>query len=97
MGQIDKSPVTLLSNAAATGAGVKWPGGRGNFGVDGTFSGSTVQLEALGPDGTNYVLVGTDVQLTAEGMGNFELPEGLIRAAVSGGPPSGIYAVAKPV
>ena len=88
----------LLSNASATGSGVKWPGGPGVFMVDGTFSGATVSLAVLGPDGSSYVAL-TDwtdalVDFTAEGARPFVAPAGMIKAVVAGGTPSALYAKA---
>lgn len=88
----------LLTAGAATGAAFPWPGGRGVFTVpSGTFNGATVQLQ-WSPDGTTWLNVDlsgdTYVTLTAAGSGVFELPACNIRAAVSGGPPSGINALA---
>lgn len=87
----------LLSNASATGSQVIWPGGEGVFEAAGTFSGATVTLQRLGPDGATWYAVGTDTTLTAAGGGYFVLPPGPIRAAISGGPPSGMYATANRV
>lgn len=87
----------LLSNASATGNPVQWGGGVGVFTAAGTFAGATVTLQYLGPDGSTYVAMGTDTTLTAAGGGSFIYPPGLIRAAISGGPPSGIYAQAEQV
>jgi len=86
--------VDLLSNASATGSDLTWPGGRGTFLVAGTFGGSVVKLQVLGPDGSTYIDAGAYTTLTAAGAGNFDLPQGKIRAAVVGGSPSGLYAVA---
>lgn len=86
--------VTLLSNASATGSAKAWPGGRGTFSVVGTFAGATASLEYLGPDSSTWLTVGTDTTKTANGLGNFDLPPGQIRASITGGPPSGVYAVA---
>lgn len=83
----------LLNNESATGAVGTWPGGRGLFSADGTFGGATVKLQFLGPAG-NWLDAGTYTTLTAAGGGNFDLPQGQIRAAVSGGTPSGLYAYA---
>lgn len=85
---------SLLSNASATGSAVAWPGGRGTFEVDGTFGGATVTLSKLGPDGSSYISVGSDGALTAEGVVNFDLPPTSIKAVVSGGSPSALYAKA---
>jgi hypothetical protein len=51
-----------------------------------------VKLQFLGPDGVTWIDVGTDTTLTAQGGAGFVLAPCPIRAAVSGGPPSGIYA-----
>lgn len=86
---------TLLNNATATGDWVQWTGGRGTFLVEGTFNGATVSLEVQGPNGTAFIP--TNGSLTENGGFNFELPNtSQIRAAVSGGPPSGVYATARP-
>lgn len=86
------SSVDLLVNASATGATVQWQGGRGVFTAAGTFGGATVSLEFLGPDTATWIAMGTDTTLTAAGGGLFDFPQGQIRASVTGGTPSGIYA-----
>ena len=87
----------LLSNASATGSAAQWGGGAGVFEAAGTFSGATVKLQRRAPDGSTWFDVGTDTTLTAAGGGGFVLPPGQIRAAVTGGPPSGMYASAEQV
>lgn len=87
----------LLSNASATGSYVQWDGGIGVFSAAGTFSGATVTLQFLGPDGSTALTVGTDTTLTAAGGGGFVLPPCKIRAEISGGSPSGMYAQADKV
>lgn len=82
--------IVLVSNASATGDWVAWPGGRGEFRVEGTFPG-TVKLECKGPNGTAQD-VGTDTTLTANGGGIFELGAGEIRANVATA--TGVYAMA---
>ncbi len=88
--------VTLLDNASATGSAASWTGGRGFFSGVGTFGGGTITLQILGPDGTTYVPVtspeGTAIALTAAGGIWFVAPAGSLRAAVSGGTPSALYA-----
>lgn len=91
--------IKLLDNAAASGSGVDWPGGRGTFSVPvGTFSAATVKLQWSPDDGTTYMDVDrsgdTYVTFTAAGAGLFDLPVCKIKAVVSGGPPSGLYAYA---
>ena len=76
--------IKLLTNATATGLGVFWPGGEGTFHVVGTFTSVVVTLQRLGPDGTTWTDIGPDVILTAEGMGNFNVGRGQIRAEVVG-------------
>lgn len=90
----------MLTNAAATGDAIDWPGGRGNFSVyAGTFSGATVKLSWSPDGGSTYLDVDasgdTFVTKTAVGSGNFDLPPCRLKATVSGGPPSGMYAVVK--
>ena len=87
----------LLSNASATGSAASWPGGYGVFSAAGTFGGATVTLQFLGPDGSTWIAVGVDTTITSAGGGVFALPPGQIRAAVSGGSPSGLYAQADQV
>lgn len=84
--------IRLLNNASATGSAFAWRGGRGQFSVVGTFSGATVTLQILGPDGSTWQSMGTDAALTAAGVVNFDAPAGSIRAAVASGSPSGLYA-----
>ena len=85
----------LLQNASATGAAKGWPGGAGVFTATGTFGGATVKLQQLGPDGTTWLDISGDaVTLSTPGQGGFVLPAGPVRAAVVGGTPSGLDAVA---
>lgn len=88
-----KYRANLIENGSATGGAEKWYGGKGTFIVEGTFSGATVTLQIQSPNGT-WISGGSAVALTANGKGDFELPAGQIRAQVSGGPPSAIYAYA---
>lgn len=85
--------IDLLTNGSATGSAVVWPGGRGLFTAAGTFSGATISLQFLGPDGSTWIDAGTYTTLTAAGGGIFDLPQGQVRAAVTGSP-SGINAIA---
>lgn len=86
----------LLSNATATGDWEQWDGGIGAFSAAGTFSGATVKLQFLGPDGSTAIDVGSDTTLTAAGAGGFVLPPCRIRAAITGSP-TGMYAQADKV
>ena len=87
----------LLENASATGAWKTWIGGAGVFTAVGTFGGATVKLQYQGPDGSTAIDMGDDTTLSAAGGGGFIFPPGQIRAAVSGGAPSGLYAQAEQV
>lgn len=71
----------LLNNASATGAPAQWGGGKGLFTAVATWGGGNVQLQYMGPDGATWLNVGAAV--TANGIQNFELAPGLIRAAVT--------------
>lgn len=82
--------ITLVSNASATGSWFPWPGGRGEFRVEGTFPG-TVKLQCRGPNGTAQD-VGIDTTLTAAGGGIFELGAGEIRCDIATA--TAVYAVA---
>ena len=84
--------IVLLDNAAATGPAKTWDGGRGQLKALGSFGGATVTLQILGPDGATWLAVGSDAALTGAGVANFDCPPGQLRAAVSGGSPSGLHA-----
>jgi hypothetical protein len=94
--------LALLADASATGSAFDWPGGSGAFIVDrGTFSGATVKLQFSIDGGTTWLDVDqggdTYVTLTTAGAGAFDLPACEIKAVVSGGTPSALYATAKGV
>lgn len=93
----DSPIITLLSNAAATGSPKAVRRGRYAFAAHGTFSGATCKLQILGPDGTNYIDAGTDATLTAAGACLVDLPDCVVKATISGGPPSAMYASLSPV
>ena len=84
--------LNLLIRASSTGDAYLWPGGTGMFSAAGTFGGATVKLQFLGPDGATWIDAGLETTLTAAGGALFDLPQCQIRAAVSGGTPSGLYA-----
>lgn len=89
---------TLISNGSATGSAVSWPGGRGTFVVEGTFTGATASLQFYSPNGTAIPVsmpnVATVVALTAAGALTFELPPCDIRAVLTGGTPTLMYCYA---
>ena len=81
---------TLISNNTPAAAQAVY-GGDYIFSVVGTFGGASVQLQALGPDGTTYINIGTPV--TASGTSGVRIGSyGVMRATVTGGTPSGISA-----
>lgn len=84
----------LLENASVTGTASMWGGGQGVFSAVATFGGSAISLQSLLPDGTTWANVSSATTLTAAGFATFILPPGQIRAAVTGGTPSAIYAAA---
>lgn len=94
--QLYSTTLTLLDNASGSvdGDPALWPGGYGFFSAEGTFSGGNVQLQFQTPRGT-WLAVGSAVLLSADGLGGFFLPPGLIRATSSAG--SGLYAYAYPI
>lgn len=94
--------LALLENASATGDAFDWPGGSGAFIVDrGTFSGATVKLQFSIDGGTTWLDVDqggdTYVTFSAAGAGAFDLPACEVKATVSGGTPSALYATVKGV
>lgn len=81
----------LLSAASTTGPTVPGlAGGAYVLAAAGTFGGATVKLQALGPDAATWMDVAS---LSAPGSTGVVVGEGAsVRAAVSGGSPSGLYA-----
>ena len=85
--------IKLLTNATASGTehNVGEPG-QYMFRCDGTFGGATVSLQQRSPDGVNWLDI-TDASVTAEGSFLVNLAgEVGVRAVVTGGAPSGLYA-----
>lgn len=81
---------TLLSNASATGPILtNVIGGSYVWIVQGTIGGATIKLQALGPDGVNWVDI--DTWTGAVGRGVVIGNNASLRALVSGGAPSGLY------
>ena len=84
----------LIVNGSTSSAQSAWAGGAGFFGCVGTFSGATVTLQYLGPDGATLLTVGASTTLTTNGGATFSLPRVKVQATVSGGAPSGLYCTA---
>lgn len=88
-----KSKYLLISNAAVTGpATVLQQGGLYSFNVVGTFGGATVKLQILGPDDSTYVDIPTASHTAAGVIGVYLPAGGNVKAVITGGPPTGIYA-----
>jgi hypothetical protein len=93
----DDASYTLLSNGSATGSAFSVKGGEYLFSVEGTVSGATISLQFQSPNGTWADVQpygGTAVKATALPYcaTMVALPAGAVRVAISGGPPSAVYA-----
>ena len=84
--------ISLIENGNASSGWVSWPGGVGTFSVAGNLNGATISLQMLLPDMNTAHDLGDPTSFTAPGAGNFELGQCMIRANVTGGTPSGLYA-----
>lgn len=63
---------------------ITWRGGMGTYAAYGTWGGGTLKLEASFDNGSTYISLGTDGELTADGAANFEVPGGVyLRATLS--------------
>lgn len=82
----------LIVNGTATSSAVSYAGGTGVLAVVGTFSGSTIKLQFIGPDNVTWIDAGVNTTFLASGAGVFFLPPCQIRVAIVNGPPSGVYA-----
>jgi hypothetical protein len=84
--QAPDTPTTtnLLNQDSKSGILKMWsPGGAGLFTVVGVWGGATASLVYAGPDGATMVAAGSATTLTANGCGTFNLPRGLIQAAIT--------------
>jgi hypothetical protein len=87
---------TLLNNISATGNGngVGWAGGPGVFSVEGTAGGTAAKLQMLLPQG-NWVDVDPALTFTVfPNVYGFNVPQGQIRAVLTGGAPVSVFAYA---
>lgn len=71
-------------SADGNSATVNWGGGDGTFMAYGTFGGGTARLQFSPDSGTTWLNVGTDVTMTSDGIANFYVPSGLLRANLDG-------------
>jgi hypothetical protein len=94
--QAPEDEVTLLTNAAVTGAWMDWPGGLGLWEAWGVFDGATVQLQKS-PDGGTEEIDVDDAGLSVKGGFIFTLPADKIRVKfiVAGGGSCSISSKAK--
>ena len=84
----------LLTNISATGngTGTDWPGGAGAFMGEGTIGGSALKLQMQTPQGT-WIDIDTALNFTTlPSSYGFLIPAGQIRAVLTGGSPTNIYA-----
>ena len=94
----DDNQYVLLSNGSATGSAVAIKGGQYMFQADGTVGGSTVSLQIQLPNNTwvNVTSLGANVEVKSTALpyacSPIELPAGQARGALTGGPPSALYA-----
>lgn len=84
----------LISNGVATGTPQKVAGGLYSFAVVASaFGGASVKLQILGPDQATYLDIDATLSFTANGIQAVDLPGGgTVRATVTGGPPTAVYA-----
>jgi hypothetical protein len=73
----------LFSNIAATTASFGLDGGYYMVAAVATFGGGSVELQALGPDGSTWLSAPTALKLTAAGMIAGYLPDGIYRFAIA--------------
>jgi hypothetical protein len=87
--------LTLLSAVTVIAAGTAFAvqlGGDYMFAVNGTLGGATAWLEMLGPDGSNYISMGTAATfVNVAGACVVSIPAGTYRANLSAG--AGPYAI----
>ena len=95
-GEGTSAGVTLLSDADETGAATSaLTGGTYLWQYQGTFGGTTLTLESLGPDGSTYQTVAT---ATAAGQTPILVGQGdILRVTVTGGTPSALYSALRRV
>jgi hypothetical protein len=91
----DDNSYTLLSGGSATGSAVAIRGGEYIAFFDGTISGATVSLQIQSPSGVWMaveVFTGSAVSYSTlpRSQTGIDRPAGNVRAAVSGGSPSGL-------
>lgn len=84
------STYKLLTNASASGSAVpNVVGASYVWCIQGTIGGATIALQALGPDGVNYITVSSQ---TAAGCYGVVLgANATVKVTVTGGTPSGLY------
>lgn len=95
MGATSSNKVFLFSAAAAAGNGVKKDvlvGGSYVLAASGTFGGTVLKLQLLGPDGTTWIDI-PGATLSAAGALAVDLSAASeVRGVLTGGTPSAFYA-----
>jgi hypothetical protein len=93
--------ITLLSAASATGSAVAIQlGGEYVFAAAGTFGGTTVGLQMLGPDGATWISIedaAGAIAFTAAEATVVALPAGSYRATITGGAGVSMFASLKSI
>ena len=88
MSTTDRLSLFSAQGSNASGTGAVWQGGRGIFAAWGTFGSGTCKLQWSPDGGTTYIDADrsgdTYVTFTANGVGEFDLPRGYVRAVLSG-------------
>lgn len=89
--QVGGGPYALLTNASAAGAAVpNVMGAAYEWCTTGTFGGASLQLQALGPDGSTYMNVGSAI--TSAGCTGVVIGQkATVKVTVTGGSPSALY------
>jgi len=93
----DQTNYSLLANGSATGAAVRIAGGEYMLNAEGTAGGATVALQMQTSNGTwaNVNAVGATSAIASATLPymatQIYLPPCTVRAALTGGSPSGIY------
>jgi hypothetical protein len=84
-------PYALLSNATTSGSPVGPVAGAAyEWCTTGTFGGASLQLQALGPDGVNYMNVGSAI--TSAGCTGVVIGQNAtVKVTVTGGSPAALY------
>jgi len=86
--------IRLLDNVtgAGNGSAKRWDGGKGSFIIQGTFGGTTAELQFQTPEGVWIAVSSATSTIGANAHAEFEIPKGQLRAVLTGGTPSVMFA-----